>query len=193
MSKTKIVLDLLEIARNDLAVVDGVTDLSMGDITHLAQLSRIFDEPENDHKFRRWLLDVLDAELRMRTGDESKERGTVILRTEDYSLDELCVIGFQLAHLQAFDTLTKEERTFVRNIHCLVIRDTASRVRTAFDGGCLMDKKEVANMLAIKPQQVIDLVRNGTLKKPIRLKQRILRWHSEDISSALQKLATNRS
>jgi predicted DNA-binding transcriptional regulator AlpA len=186
-NKNQVVAELIEIAMNDGAEIAGVQQLSDSEIAHLAQLSRVLDDPADDHALKSWFLDALHDELQRRQSGGAIEAGTVLLRVENWSDVELFNAITRIVCLTSFNTLSKSERTFVTNTLHVLIRGLSVRASQNQDGFRLLTRKDVAELLAIDPDQVIGLVRKGILPMPVRLTPRVHRWHSRDVAKAMDR------
>lgn len=172
---------------SDCCNVKSIEKLSIGDITHLAQLSRILETEDNE--FATWFVRVLHHEIKLRKSEGAMERGLVPVEFINYTDDQLGDIAIRLDCLRDFPTLTPEELTFVVEIHRKLQFEILSRMKSARNGGVvLLSPKDMIERCRMTRGQIAKAVKDGKLPKPKKISQRLFRWVSTEVSEAIQNL-----
>lgn len=169
--------------------VIGLNALSNDEIAHLAMIvGKLFVHPSRK-KLGDWLLDSFDHELERRDSNGAIEGGMLLLPCDLFNEAELVDAAFACCLLRDVSTLSEAERRFIGSIQRNLFINTVSRLRAKTGvAPQMMTKADVADLIGISDHQVTALVKRGVLPEPVRLSNKLLRWHTDEVIQAIQAM-----
>jgi predicted DNA-binding transcriptional regulator AlpA len=168
--------------------LESLGEIPDSDLVHFARLvGKLFADAKLQ-KFGLVLMTFIKQELKRRQSNGAIEATMPAIPCDLFSDSELVEFAAVTDLLREFSTLSQQERALATDIHRKLQLAIGVRLQVDRSGSRLMNKQEVADLLAINDEQVMRLVKADKLPKPFRLGAKTLRWNSQEVYQAIRDL-----
>jgi predicted DNA-binding transcriptional regulator AlpA len=168
--------------------IGSVFGLSDDDLMHLALVCDAVLRDADYPELHRWMQSVLSYEHARRRSDGAIERGLVPLPLVNYTNRQLKNAIFRLDCIRDMQSLSDSERAFIGELHRKVLLAVCSRMLDADDSVKLLDVRDVCELTNCSRGQVLKMIRDGRLPRPLALGPRLKRWTARSVRNALRAM-----